>query len=65
LKNNVQDDGGIGWLAISHRRFEVNLFGRLNGIVIEAMTQAAHYPHHTQAAGCFQNNLQENLAFNL
>jgi hypothetical protein len=38
LKNNVQDDGGIGWLAIPHRRLEVNLFGGLDGIVIEAVT---------------------------
>ena len=38
LENNMQDNGGIGWLAVPHRRLEMNLLGGLDGIVVEAVT---------------------------
>src|SRR5271156_4087205 len=64
LKNNVQDDGGIGGLAILHRRLEVNLFSGLDRIVVEAVTQAAHDAFHVKAAGSLEHYFQKNFAFN-
>lgn len=64
LKNNVQDDGGIGWLAVPCRRPKTNLFGGLDGIVIKTMTQAADDANYVQIAGGLQNYFQKNLALN-
>ena len=50
LKNNVQHDCGIGWLAVSCRRLKTNLFGGLDGIVIEAVTQAVDDAYYVQIA---------------
>jgi len=60
----MQDDSGIGWLAIPYRRLKVDLFGGLDRVVIEAVAQAAHDAHYAEAAGSLQNNFQENFAFN-
>jgi hypothetical protein len=34
----VQHDGGIGWLAIPHRRLELNLLCGPDGVIVQAMT---------------------------
>lgn len=64
LKNNVQHDCGIGWLAVSCRRLKTNLFGGLDGIVIEAVTQAVDDAYYVQIARGLQNYFQKNLALN-
>src|SRR5271154_5475311 len=64
LKNNMQDDGGIGGVAIPRRRLETNLFGCFHRVVIEAVTQPMHHAHHPQATRGLQNYLEKNFAFN-
>ena len=64
LKNNVHNDRGIGRLAILHRWLEVNLFGGLDGVIVEAVTQSVDHAHDTEFAGGLQNHFQEDLALN-
>jgi len=64
LENNVQDDGGIGWLAILCRRLKTNLFRSLDRVVIEAMTQTADDAYHVQITRGLQNYFEKNLALN-
>src|SRR5579863_4515919 len=60
----MQDDSGIGWLAIPHRRLKANLFGSLDCVVIKAVTESANHPQHTEAPGGLQNNFQKNFTLN-
>src|SRR5208283_3008837 len=59
----MQDHGGIGWLTVSRRRPEANLFCRLHGVVVQAVAQPAHNALYPQITGGLQNHLQQNLTF--
>src|SRR5580698_4231931 len=64
LKNDVQNDLVIGRLAILDCRLEVNLFGGLDGVIVEAVTQSADHAHDPKFAGRFQNHVEEDFALN-
>ena len=64
LKNNMQDDGGIGWLAILSRRLKTNLFGGLDRVVVKTMTQTADHAYYMQIPRRLQNYFKQNLALN-
>jgi len=52
-------------LAVPHRRFEMNLLGCPDRVVVEAVTQSMDDAHHMQAARGRQNDFEKNFAFNL
>ncbi len=60
----MQDNRGVGRLAIAHRRLEANLFGSLDRVVVKAVSEAAHNTQHAQVAGGFENDLEKNFTFN-
>src|SRR5580704_1797127 len=64
LKNDVQNDGRIGRLPILHCWLELNLFGGLDGVIVETVTQPADHAHDTEFARGPQDNFQEDLALN-
>src|ERR1700691_85498 len=64
LKNDVQNDGRIGRLPILHCWLELNLFGGLDGVIVETVTKPADHAHDTEFARGPQDNFQEDLALN-
>src|ERR1700691_1923520 len=64
LKNDVQNDGRIGRLPILHCWLELNLFGGLDGVIVETVTQSADHAHDTEFARGLQDHFQQDLALN-
>ena len=62
LKGNSDHRHGVDGMPICAGRTEADLCGGVDGLLLQSIAEAAHYPQDTEISGAGEENLQHDVA---